>query len=633
MSVESKENKLSDVILALHQSLPLLKKSMSEIGELKEVIGELKDRLLQKEEEIDRAITQHSAVFGEIFGLAQEDFDDLLKQVNSLANGAKSHTKEHNEKGNCSEIGSREGESKMELQSEGEEKETKIYFKGDTDSSIAKILQDPIKRGEMEESMIADLTMKSLRETLTERKNSFEKALKKTSSMHDCLFREIRLAENSLRELGLVIKKKRQKFRDCEMKRRILSNKASPLERELEGIGEKFCVMNEELNGIPPEESISLLQSLKSNQSNDSNLKHVRSPLIQKYLGVANELRMIATEIADLDLQMSGLDAEDQCRQEDDVREKLRCEGDETNPLFEEADETQEKESRALISFEGDVEARMSGLGIDDECRQVDLVREKLRYDRDVKRWILVEERVKLSRELHECVSEEKVLNTLAEDVKAAMKWAQSETHGLYQPNVATAPVMLLLFQQYCRQQISSTATGAQQRLHLSGFVTVDRLRRWCRASTQELCLVGFSLHEIRLAGISCLELRSLGIYTPTELHVAGYDLVEVLSGTVVVVTGTGWEADGRYTFERIWYGAGSFRKMTKYQGKLEIFRIVRGYVGNSLLWLLETEDRVNIYASNTQGSLPPTTGWTTFHRDHDLEPSLSIIYSDEDLP
>jgi hypothetical protein len=43
---------LQDAILAIHRNLPRLEKSLSEICELKELIGELKERLSKKEQEV-----------------------------------------------------------------------------------------------------------------------------------------------------------------------------------------------------------------------------------------------------------------------------------------------------------------------------------------------------------------------------------------------------------------------------------------------------------------------------------------------------------------------------------------------------------------------------------------------------
>jgi hypothetical protein len=75
--------KLSDAILALHKSLPRLERSLSEIGELKELIGDLRERLLKKEEEVRGAMAEHASVMEKVFGGSQEDLTALLKHKQS----------------------------------------------------------------------------------------------------------------------------------------------------------------------------------------------------------------------------------------------------------------------------------------------------------------------------------------------------------------------------------------------------------------------------------------------------------------------------------------------------------------------------------------------------------------------
>jgi hypothetical protein len=70
---------------------------------------------------------------------------------------------------------------------------------------------------------------------------------------------------------------------------------------------------------------------------------------------------------------------------------------------------------------------------------------------------------------------------TAREDLIAAMRWAQLESGGLYQPTVSSAPLVLLLFQQYCRQQVSCRPLT---KATMGELMTVDRLRRCgCSAS------------------------------------------------------------------------------------------------------------------------------------------------------
>jgi hypothetical protein len=317
---ERESPKLSDAILALHKSLPRLEKSLSEIGELKELIGDLRERLLKKEEEVRGAMTDHTCVMEKVFGGSQEDLTALLNHKQSESEdegeGNENLLSDDDASSDASES-QLPGEETVEAQAETERKKeedeecAKVYFEEDTSSAIALLLRDPQKLAEMEETLVAEQTVKSLRDALSKRQQSIEKSLSKTRDGQDRVCREVEEGERALEELGLLIEESRQRLIDCESKKDILIERASALERELAEIGGRFRVSNEEANGVSREESNRLLCSARnavvSPSSSPSSDSAPRSPLLQKYVGVATQLRQIASEMTDLDSLMSGL--------------------------------------------------------------------------------------------------------------------------------------------------------------------------------------------------------------------------------------------------------------------------------------------------------------------------------------
>jgi hypothetical protein len=148
----------------------------------------------------------------------------------------------------------------------------------------------------------------------------------------------------------------------------------------------------------------------------------------------------------------------------------------------------------------------MWALGVDSEGVRVWKVREKRRYDQEVRVQLLLEAAKKLRKELKECEADERRLETLAEDLMSAMRWAQSESHGLDRASVTTAPVMLLMFQQFCRQEISAQRLKNRELGEL--FVTADRLRRWCGCTGADLRKAGYNAQEALRGGYSVCELQ-----------------------------------------------------------------------------------------------------------------------------
>jgi hypothetical protein len=473
--------KLSDAILAIYKSLPRLEKSLSEIGVLKELIGDLRERLVKKEEEVRGAMAEQATVMEKVLKGSQEDLTALLNhnQSESEAEGIE-NLSDDDASSDASESQlpgeeTVEGQAETERKKEEDEEGAKVYFEENTSSAIALLLRDPLRLAEMEEKLVAEQTVKSLRDALSKRQQSIEKALSKTRGDQDRVCREVEEGEKTLEELGLLIEERRQRLIDCESKKDILIERARALESELSEIGERFSAMNEEINGVSCEESNRLLCSARnaivSSSPSPSSDSASRSPLLQRYVEGATEARQITAEMAGLDFEMSGLGVEAQCREVDEVRQKLRCAREETVPM-------------------------------------------------------LVQETEKMMAETEACEAEARVLDGRVEDLLAAMRWGQSETGGLYRPSVCTAPVMLLLFQQHCRQQVPFKRLKKGE---MSECVTAAWLRR-CGCIGGGLKEAGYKAVEAREGGYSASELKA-GWYSASDLKVAGYSVSELKAG------------------------------------------------------------------------------------------------------
>jgi hypothetical protein len=146
--------------------------------------------------------------------------------------------------------------------------------------------------------------------------------------------------------------------------------------------------------------------------------------------------------------------------------------------------------------------------------------------------------------------------------------------------------------------------------------------------SIEEILGAAFSLDELRAGlpadGLITAALMRGGRFTVHEMIDAGYaDAEKILSETVIVVTGTGWATDGRYTFAKLFKGAGVFEMKTEYEGRQVQILIMRCQLKNKTLrWFFSivpegknpgTETDIDFYSSQVQsGALPPTTGWVS---------------------
>jgi hypothetical protein len=93
--------------------------------------------------------------------------------------------------------------------------------------------------------------------------------------------------------LGQEIEERKQTIRDCEAMKRKLTKRITVLGKELEDLGQKYCALNEQITGDPPNKSKSFLQSIRDdpNGSRSSDAPAPpRLPLLHKYAEVANEL-------------------------------------------------------------------------------------------------------------------------------------------------------------------------------------------------------------------------------------------------------------------------------------------------------------------------------------------------------
>jgi hypothetical protein len=427
---------LHPTILAIQKYQPYLEKSLSEIVELKEIINELKEKLLRKEKEVTKAMRQNSAVLEQVFGGSDLEEGDL--------------TFERNE---------------QELKVEIEEVEQSEVSETNTSSTLAQFSTE--SESEME-SIVADLT-KSSKAEMVVKLISLEELLSKTRDKKDCAHREIEERNRTLEGFHLYVEEREQMKRECEARKNILREKTLTLEREMEAISLKYCAMNEELNGISQEESVSILQSAH-NFANQSYSDHdfdalSRSPLLKKYVGITRDLCENVNEMTMLDLRINDIEVGDQSRLVEEERETLRCD-------------------QELIA--------------------------------------LLEEEHKLMAELKDCQTHLNILEILRGDQLAALKWAQFESHGLYHPTLSTAPMILLLFQQYCRQ----LACTQLKKGEVSKVVTPQLLRRF-GCTIRMLTEGGYTWTDIREAGYSGREARDAGFSAP-ELRQGGYTVGEL---------------------------------------------------------------------------------------------------------
>jgi hypothetical protein len=177
-------------------------------------------------------------------------------------------------------------EGEGETKEKGKEESQMAYCQGDTDSPIALMLRNPMKMRELEETMVVDLTMKSLRDASTKKRNMIEKAMSKTKSEHDLVMQEIEEGARSLEGLGMLVEEKKQKILECSEQGGILCERTRYLERELEELDEKYCEGNEYIKGYSRETSKLILKSAQDSVTLNMNPHCVPdlppSPILEK---------------------------------------------------------------------------------------------------------------------------------------------------------------------------------------------------------------------------------------------------------------------------------------------------------------------------------------------------------------
>jgi hypothetical protein len=382
-------------------------------------------------------------------------------------------------------LASGEDETKRNIEADG--KTSAIALVPVVDSKISQETS-PLCEGENSPfppplyEQIADLTIKHSKDSLTRKQLSLEEGLRKIKSQQ----RETVGDESDLMSLENLIEENREVLAGYQAEKATLIESRVALNEELEGLGSKYCEMNAAVNGQSTEDSNLILRSLRKHPSQlDS-----PSPLLQKYVGILNSLTRTDSEMSSLCLRAEELEIESATRNERvaELKEKLKC---------------QRESNEQFLAQEAE--------------------------------W---------SREMKECESQiHKFDVTVRGDLIAAMRWAQVESDGLYLPSASTAPVMLLLFQLYCRQQIPFAPLKKSQ---LGDVITASRLKRYgCLLNglreagygVADLHEAGFTLGEIYRTGFSVLEMRdfgvsaedmmSLGVPLP-DLRIGGYSLQEV---------------------------------------------------------------------------------------------------------
>jgi hypothetical protein len=135
-------------------------------------------------------------------------------------------------------------------------------------------------------------------------------------------------------------------------------------------------------------------------------------------------------------------------------------------------------------------------------------------------------------------------LQTTGRDLIVAMRWGKWASRGLFQPNASTAPVMLLLLEQYCRQQVPFKQIREtiidRTILKSEGFIAGMNLTGYYAAAAREM---GYREEDLRSSGYSKEEIRGAGCvlqvrrrddgprYTATQLRQLGYRAAELRAG------------------------------------------------------------------------------------------------------
>jgi hypothetical protein len=474
----TKQPSMSEAILALYANLPHLEQSLNEIRELKE-------RVLIKEKELQDAISQNKIALERVFAGTADDFTALLKANGNQTTIVDDESESHN---NVNEV---------KMYPKDEDDLTRVYYQRDTNSLIARELAEMTSQP-MDETMAADLVIKQRRDELRKKQQVIEEKLSKTKNEQGRIESEIVEAQKAMEKLERLIEERRPTLQECEAEKDILFERKRLLETELETLGQKYCSLNEEVNGTSAEESNLRLQTIRNSVDQKEPSDKSLSPLLQKYAVVASQLNEHVAQVAQLDLKLSDLGDKEYCRQLEEVKGKLAS-------------------NRELIPM-------------------------------------LEREQEQLTTDLKNFESEEKGLQTTVQDLIVAMKWGKSAARELYEPNPLTAPLLLLLFQQYCLLQVHSdqpnpTTVMSEEHLiekseqvfaslNLAGYVATAARKTGKSAlelresgySPQAIKEAGYSLAEMKESGISPVELKAMG-YTASELKGVGYTAEELSAG------------------------------------------------------------------------------------------------------
>jgi hypothetical protein len=81
-------------------------------------------------------------------------------------------------------------------------------------------------------------------------------------------------------------------------------------------------------------------------------------------------------------------------------------------------------------------------------------------------------------------------------DLMTAVRWGVSESGGLYQPSESTAALVLLLFQQHCRQQGGFKPLSREDLASLEVLLVVWRADYLCEPEHRSLSLTLFRLSQ-----------------------------------------------------------------------------------------------------------------------------------------
>jgi ribosomal protein L13E len=421
---------LQMAISSLHEKLPLMERHLSEISELRE-------KLVKQEQEMSEVISESKVVLSLITKQCGGEASLGIPSSNEFA-----------------------GEEEMKFGAEN------LQSSRGKDSVIfSQSISIPL---------VADLTIKELKETWLQRQVCAKNVLTHVKNEQDCLCEEIANSERDLKLLESTIEERKASLSIYAIKQIALTEQISTLETELAALGDKYCELNQALLNQSPEASNLVLQSLRDDPNTIELLSTSSSPLLRKYVGVVSELSVIVSDMNSLCVQISELGVESLHREELELKKKLRS-------------------NREAID-----------------------------------RLVIEEERA--MKDLSDCESEY-IESNLQGDLIAAMKWGQSTSGGLYSPNVSTASLILLLFQQHCRQQIP---WNSLKKCPLCEVVTADQLKRY-GCSGFGLKAAGYSAVEARRAGYSVSEL-SIGVrsvYSAEELLEAGYSVEEMKTGGI----------------------------------------------------------------------------------------------------